>query len=526
MRTISPELARRYEEHGWWTRDSLGELLAHGLASAPDTSFRVHSDIRPYSGTFREVELVARRLATGLRDRGVGPGDVVALQLPNWMEAAAAFWAASLLGTVVVPIVHTYGSREVGHIVETVRPAAFFGAERFGNLVYDPAVHASVPVVGIVGGGDPAHRFESLLADEPFAGVAQVDPAGPAVIAFTSGTTRVPKGVVHSHQTLGCETRLMPQRYPADLGPLINAAPIGHFIGMLSALLVPVREGVSIDLADVWNPGRILEVMTTYGVSLGGGVPYYVTSLIDHPDCTRDQLARLRYLGMGGAPVAAPVAERLTGLGLTVYRSYGSTEHPSMTAAHWTAPESKRLYTDGVPQPGVELRLAEDGEILSRGPDLCLGYLDDTLTAAAFDDEGWYHTGDIGTLDADGYLTIVDRTTDLIIRGGENISALEVEEVLLTVPGVTEAVAVAAPDARLGEHVAAVLRRQPGTAAPSLEDLCAYFADAGLAKQKWPQEIHVVDDFPRSPSGKVQKYKIRQSLATNRSEPGAATGAE
>lgn len=513
MRTIPPELARRYEEQGWWTRDSLGDLLARGLASAPDTTFRVHSDIRPYSGTFRDVELVARRLATGLRDRGIEPGDVVALQLPNWMEAAAAFWAASLLGTVVVPIVHTYGSREVGHIVDTVRPKAFFGAERFGNLVYDPAVYADVPIVGIVGGSDHRHHFDALLGGEPFSGVTQVDPDGPAVIAFTSGTTQVPKGVVHSHRTLGCETRLMAGRFPDDLGPLINAAPIGHFIGMLSALLVPVLEGVSIDVTDVWNPGRILNLMTTYGVSLGGGVPYYVTSLIDHPDCTRDHLARLRYLGMGGAPVAAPVAERLTGLGLTVYRSYGSTEHPSMTSSHWSAPQSKRLYTDGAAQPGVEIRLTEDGEILSRGPDLCLGYLDDALTAAVFDDDGWYHTGDIGTLDADGYLTITDRTTDLIIRGGENISALEVEEVLLTVPGVSEAVAVAAPDARLGEHVAAVLRLHPGTPPPSLEDLCGSFAEAGLAKQKWPQEVHVVDDFPRSPSGKVQKYKIRESLA-------------
>src|SRR5690606_34600609 len=185
----------------------------------PDTTFRVHSDIRPYSGTFREVELVARRLATGLQERGIEPGDVVALQLPNWMEAAAAFWAASLLGTVVVPIVHTYGSREVGHIVDTVRPKAFFGAERFGNLVYDPAVYADVSIVGIVGGSNSRHHFDALLADEAFCGVTQVDPDGPAVIAFTSGTTQVPKGVVHSHRTLGCETRLMADRFPDDLGP-------------------------------------------------------------------------------------------------------------------------------------------------------------------------------------------------------------------------------------------------------------------------------------------------------------------
>lgn len=199
-----------------------------------------------------------------------------------------------------------------------------------------------------------------------------------------------------------------------------------------------------------------------------------------------------------------------------MYRSYGSTEHPSITGSHHTAPEAKRLFTDGAALPGVELRLGEDGEILSRGPDLCLGYTDPELTAAAFDDDGWYHTGDIGVLDADGYLTITDRKSDMIIRGGENISALEVEEVLLTLPGVTEAVAVAVPDARLGERTAAVLRLQPGRSGPSLDELRAHFATAGLAKQKWPEEVHVVADFPRTASGKIRKFVVREELAATR----------
>ena len=149
-----------------------------------------------------------------------------------------------------------------------------------------------------------------------------------------------------------------------------------------------------------------------------------------------------------------------------VFRSYGSTEHPSITGSAPTAPEDKRLYTDGNPRPGVEIRLGPDGEIFSRGPDLCLGYTDPELTAKAFDDDGWYRTGDVGVLDDDGYLTITDRKADVIIRGGENISALEVEEVLLAMPAVAEAVVVSAPDARLGERAAAVLRAQgrPGDA--------------------------------------------------------------
>jgi acyl-CoA synthetase len=197
-----------------------------------------------------------------------------------------------------------------------------------------------------------------------------------------------------------------------------------------------------------------------------------------------------------------------------VFRSYGSTEHPSITGSGPDAPEDKRLYTDGNPRPGVEVRLTEDGEILSRGPDLCLGYTDPELTAEAFDDDGWYHTGDVGVVDDHGYLTITDRKADVIIRGGENISALEVEEVLLAMPQVAEAVVVAAPDARLGERAAAVLRTKSGHDMPTLDEVRAHFERAGVARQKWPEELHEAEDFPRTASGKVQKFVVRQGIAT------------
>ncbi|MGW5375677.1 AMP-binding protein [Nocardia sp. NPDC003999] len=513
MRKIPLDLVRRYQEEGWWTSETIGELLAGGLAAAPDTAFRVHSAVRPWTGTVGEVEHVARRLAAGLRRRGVGPGDVIAFQLPNWMEAAAAFWASAFLGATVVPIVHFYGRKEVGHILTEVRPKVFVTTDRFGNTEFAAGLRDTVPIVGVVGGD-----FEELLAPRPMPGTLPVDPAGPALIAFTSGTTRAPKGVVHSHQTLGHETRQLAGIYPADRGDQLTGAPVGHFIGMVNAFLIPVLDRMPINLIDVWDPGRVLDLTRTEGLTVGGGVPYYVTSLLDHPHYTPEHLPHLRYAGLGGAAVPAVVTTRLAEAGITVYRSYGSTEHPSITGSHHTAPEAKRLFTDGDALPGVELRLAEDGEILSRGPDLCLGYTDPELTAAAFDDDGWYHTGDIGVLDADGYLTITDRKSDMIIRGGENISALEVEEVLLSLPGVTEAVAVAVPDARLGERTAAVLRLRPGRSAPSHDEVRAHFRDAGLAKQKWPEEVHVVDDFPRTASGKIQKFLVRGAVAAARAE--------
>ncbi|SEG53341.1 Acyl-CoA synthetase (AMP-forming)/AMP-acid ligase II [Thermomonospora echinospora] len=509
MRAIPAELVRRYEAEGWWTQDTIGDLLERGLRSAgPDAAFRVHSQVRPWSGTLGEVEVVARRLAGGLRARGVGPGDVVAFQLPNWMEAAAVFWASAFLGAVVVPIVHFYGPKEVGYILKAVEPRVFVTAEEFGRMRFSAELCADVPIVGVVG-----RDFEDLLDADPMPGVLATDPAGPALIAFTSGTTRHPKGVVHSHQTLGFETRQLAERYPPDLARQLTSAPVGHFIGMVSAFLIPLLDGASINLADAWDPGRVLGLMNSDGLVVGGGVPYYITSLLDHPDWTPEHLQYMRYAGLGGSSVPVAVTTRLAGLGITVYRSYGSTEHPSITASLPTAPEHKRLHTDGKALPGVEIRLGEDGEIISRGPDLCLGYTDPALTEAAFDADGWYRTGDIGVLDEDGYLTITDRKSDFIIRGGENISALEVEEVLLTLPGVAEAVVVAAPDARLGEHAAAVVRLKPGHPAPTMDRLRAHFDKAGLAKQKWPEELHTVDDFPRTASGKVQKYVLRRDLA-------------
>lgn len=508
LRPVPAELGLRYEAEGWWTRDTLGDLLARGLAAAPRTVFEVHSEIRPWRGTFADVEHTARRLAAGLRARGVGPGDAVAFQLPNWMEAAAVFWASALLGAVVVPIVHFYGPKEVGYIIEAVRPRAFFAADRFGRLEFRPELVANVPVVGVVG-----RDFDDLLADEPFTGRAEVDPGAPALIAFTSGTTRDPKGVVHSHQTLGYETRQLAASYPPDRSQHFTVAPVGHFIGMVNAFLIPVLEATPVHLGDVWNPGQALALLKEQGLAVGGGATYYMTTLLDHPDCTDEHIALLRYAGLGGAAVPSAVTTRLESLDISVFRAYGSTEHPSITCTPYDGPADKRMHTDGLPLPGVEIRLADDGEILSRGPDLCLGYTDPELTRTAFDADGWYRTGDIGVVDDDGWLTIVDRKADIVIRGGENIGAMEVEEVLLGLAGVAEAAVVAAPDPRLGEHVAAYLRMRPGRPAPSMAEVREHCEKAGMARQKWPEELCVVDELPRTPSGKVKKFVLRKLIA-------------
>lgn len=510
-RPVAPELRDRYESAGWWTGDTLGQLLSGALAEHPEAKFRVHSSVRPYSGSFHDVELIARRLAAGLLARGVGPGDVVAFQLPNWMEAAATFWASTILGAVVVPIVHFYGRKEVGYILAAARPKVFITTAQFGRMTHHPDLCVDVPIVALVG-----QDFDELLADEPLQGTVDTDPAKPALIAFTSGTTRDPKGVLHGHQTLGCEIRQLNANHSPNPAGQLVALPVGHFIGMLGGLLCPVLKGEPIHLCDAWDPGLALALMARDGVGFGGGPAYFITSLLDHADFTADHLQYIRHLGLGGSSVPAALTRRLTDLGLVVTRSYGSTEHPSITGSSPTAALEKRLFTDGAARTGVEVRLASDGEILSRGPDLCLGYLDAELSAKAFDEDGWYHTGDIGVLDGDGYLSIIDRKSDVIIRGGENISALEVEEALLAMPEIAEAVVVAAPDERFGERVVAVLRLRPGSELPSRERVRAHFQTAGLARQKWPEDLREVADYPRTPSGKVQKFRVRQQVRSSR----------
>jgi acyl-CoA synthetase (AMP-forming)/AMP-acid ligase II len=524
---VPDALVERYLAEGWWTDASLGQTVADGLATLHESEFRVHSKVHPWAGTFGDIDRAARSLAGALRAEGVGPGGVVVFQLPNWVEAGITFWAAAYLGAAVVPIVHFYGPKEVGYILRATSPDVIVTPDRFGHsdylANYAPLVadhpDARWLVVGDTPAGDrpgPARAFDSLLGAEPVAGPASVDPDSPAVIAFTSGTTRDPKGVIHTHRTIGFETRQLDYMFPGGGPPQITGAPVGHFIGMVSAFLVPLLRDRPVNLVDVWDPGEILRLMLAEGLGVGGGATYFLTSLLDHPDFTEEHLALMPFAGLGGSTVPAAVTERVTRMGMKAFRSYGSTEHPSITGSLVNDREDKRLHTDGKALPGIEVRLDEEGEISSRGPDLCLGYTDPELTAAIFDDDGWYRTGDVGVFDDDGYLTITDRVSDIIIRGGENISAQEIEELVLGIDAVLEVAVVAAPDDRLGEHAAAFVRVDADAAPPTLDDLRSHLRDAGLARQKWPESLYVVTELPRTPSGKVQKFVLRQGLREGR----------
>lgn len=521
LRAVPPALVERYLAEGWWDDRSLGELIHEALAGLETTPFKVFSDVRPYQGTIGEVAAQARSFGGWLTEHDIGPGDVVVMQAPNWREAAITFWGAAFAGAIVVPVVHFYGPKELDHILRVTRPSLVVTPQRFGRTDYIDGLAEliaghQVPWAVIEDGSstlpDHAIGFESTLASPPLSSPLAVDPDTPAIIAFTSGTTRDPKGVIHSHRTIGFEGRQAALLSPVGGPPPLVVAPVGHFIGMLSALFGSLIRRVPINLLDVWNAERVLELMLDEGVSLTGGAPYFFTSLLEHPAFTDEHLAHIPAAGLGGSPVPVPFARRLAGLGIEVMRCYGSTEHPSISGCSFDEDPERRILTDGHALEGVEIRLDGEGQIYSRGPELFVGYTDPELTAEVFDDDGWYRTGDVGVLDDEGFLAITDRVSDLIIRGGENISAQEVEDLLLGMDAVAEVSVVAEPDERFGERAVAVVRVLGDMPAPSLDAVRAHLAEAGLAKQKWPESLRFVTDFPRTPSGKVQKFLLRQQI--------------
>lgn len=541
LQPVPDALARRYRAEGAWDDRSLGRFLADSLQAARLQRVRIWSPTRPYTGTVADLQQRSLRFAGGLRALGIGPGDAVAFQLPNWVEAAITFYGCAMLGAVVVPIVHFYGPKEVRFIlaqsgaratvVPATTPTRDYGAELSAIQAELPSLE-HVIVVGAgehdVGERDPGeHRrgwlsFGELEQSPGIDGPVPVDPGGPALVGYTSGTTADPKGVVHSHQTIGFEVRQLADYQEPGGRVQLTGAPVGHAIGMLGGLLVPLHRRQPIYLIDGWDPQRVLDIMVEEDIGAGNGSTFFFTSLLDAPGFGPEHLERMRQVSLGGAPVPDAVADRADDMGISLTRAYGSTEHPSVTGSRHGEPRAVRNHTDGRPLPLVEVRTVDEdgrdtpvgvsGEILTRGPDCFVGYTDQSLNDGALDAEGWFRTGDVGVVDAEGCLTITDRVKDIIIRGGENVSAAEVEQLLATMDGVAEAAVVAAPDERLGEHGCAFLRMRDGASPPSLDDLRRHLGGAGLSRQKWPEELRTVDQFPRTPSGKVQKFVLRAGL--------------
>lgn len=514
---------------------TIGSAARNAAARHPGGHVVVVSDERPYRSTIGMLGCDALSRAAWLQSIGIGRGDVVALQLPNWYEGLVIQAATFLVGATVLPIVPIYGPREVEFILrDSGATVVVLAAQVKGRLVASALIEAgavkSVGTVVVVGDDIPsgAIGWEDTAADWR-EGEDPAEPDDIALLVYTSGTTSDPKGVKHTHRSLIADT-LSP--VVADgAGPdssHLSVFPSGHVAAANGLLRILIHATPTV-LMDVWNPVQAAELIDEYAVTSTAGAPIHLSGLLDAQERGEVALATLRGYLVGGASVPAALVERADAAGIAAFRAYGLSEHPTIAGGSPDDPIGKRTHTDGRIQPGNEVRIVDDlgrdvapgidGEILSRGTELFAGYLRSELTAEAFTDDGWFRTGDVGNVDRDGYLTVTDRKKDIIVRGGENISSREVEDVVSTHPKVSEVAAVGAPDPVYGERVAVFVVLREGAERLNIDEVGEHFRLAGVARQKTPEVIRTVSTLPRTAAGKVQKAPLRQQLraGTNQS---------
>lgn len=518
------EVAARYRRAGWWRDRLVDSFIEDAVEANPDATAVAEGDRRL---SYAQLAAYVNRFASRLHSMGVGKGDVVSLQLPNWIEALVAHYGIIRAGAISNPIIPIYRERELRHILTeagsriAIIPATFREHDysaMYEQLRQDVATLEHLCVVDhddpasldqLAGKADDRHELPKRSADDP------------ALLLYTSGTTATPKGVVHSHNTLDYENRTIIDLF--GLGPddvVFMPSPVTHITGVLYGVQLPVMLSTHVVYQDVWEPGTALELIERERCTFSVAATPFLHGLITHPGLARRDVSSLRVFACGGADVAPELIRAADErLGCVAMRVYGSTEYPTLTASGPDDPQEKRATTDGrliadaeariVNDVGVDVSLGEVGELLARGPEMFLGYYggDDQ----PFDKDGWFATGDLASMDEDGYIQMRGRKKDIILRGGENISAREVEDLLFEHPDIREVAIVAVPDPVMTEKACAVVVPEKG-AEVTLEDLAGYLSKHQIAKQKYPEYLQVFADLPKTASGKVQKYKLRAQL--------------
>lgn len=476
------------------------------LAAAPARDDLVVDD----SGRFStgDVQDRVRTVAAALAARGAGPGDRVAFRLPTCLDSVVTYRACWRVGAVAVALHPAAGPHQLSEALDQSRPAV---------MIADPGL-PPIPGAHPVAMDDLTSEAGGIAARPP-AGAAADD--ADAAVMFTSGSTGAPRGVVHTHGSLAYKTVQLTEAHgltPDDCA--LVPSPLAHVAGLLHGVLMPGASAMKTVLMARWDPAEALELIERESVTYMVGPPTLFTTLMDCDAFGEARTATLRMISCGGAGVTPAFCRRAAAsLGAVVKRSYGSTEAPTIATSRFDDPPDRMILTDGRAFGEARFRVDGSGELWVAGPELARGYLDPVDTEAAFVD-GWFRTGDLATLDG-GWVTITGRLGDRIIRSGENVSAAEVEQHLEAHPAVLQAAAVAEPDDRLGERVAAFVVAPDGF---DLNACRAWFARRGAARFITPERIEVVEELPVLASGKVDRMRLAARLSE---DPGSAarTGA-
>jgi cyclohexanecarboxylate-CoA ligase len=521
-----------YREAGYWLDKAVDQLLNEAITRTPDKISIIADRAdreQAFRLTYRELGNLVDRGASSLSRLGVGPRDVVTVQLPNWWEFVVTALACSKIGAVFNPVMPILRERELLYVLNFCESKVFIVPKVYRGFDYAAMaegmrgeLHHLQHLIVVDGEGDSS--FERAILSAGPGGERSLAPAlGPddmAVVMFTSGTTGEPKGVIHTSNSLvGC-TKALTQRFGLhDNEVLLVASPVAHMTGYAAVVLLSIYLGGTMVLQDVWEPKHGVSLMVREGVTYTAASTPFLNDICEVVAAGAPRPASLRSFLCAGATIPPVLIERAAReVGIHACSLWGMTESLASTLTEPSRAAEKSPTTDGRPLEGMEVRIVDfggkpvptgqSGRLLVRGCQMFAGYYK-RPELETFDAQGWFDSGDLAYMDDEGYIRISGRVKDVLIRGGENVPVVEIENLLYKHPAVAAVAVVGYPDARLGERGCAFIVPKAGSTI-DLAAMQAYLAECKMAKQFWPERVELVADLPRTASGKIQKFKLKE----------------
>ncbi|EHC1568275.1 medium-chain fatty-acid--CoA ligase [Escherichia coli] len=530
--TFNEQRRAAYRQQGLWGDASLADYWQQTARAMPDKIAVVDNHGASY--TYSALNHAASCLANWMLAKGIESGDRIAFQLPGWCEFTVIYLACLKIGAVSVPLLPSWREAELVWVLNKCQAKMFFAPTLFKQTrpvdLILPLQNQLPQLQQIVGVDKLAPATSSLslsqiIADNtPLTTAITTHGDELAAVLFTSGTEGLPKGVMLTHNNILASERAYCVRLNLTWQDVfMMPAPLGHATGFLHGVTAPFLIGARSVLLDIFTPDACLALLEQQRCTCMLGATPFVYDLLNLLEKQPADLSALRFFLCGGTTIPKKVARECQQRGIKLLSVYGSTESSPHAVVNLDDPLSRFMHTDGYAAAGVEIKVVDDarktlppgceGEEASRGPNVFMGYFDEPeLTARALDEEGWYYSGDLCRMDEAGYIKITGRKKDIIVRGGENISSREVEDILLQHPKIHDACVVAMPDERLGERSCAYVVLKAPHHSLSLEEVVAFFSRKRVAKYKYPEHIVVIEKLPRTASGKIQKFLLRKDI--------------
>ena len=530
--TFNEQRRAAYRQQGLWGDASLADYWQQTARAMPDKIAVVDNHGASY--TYSALDHAASCLANWMLAKGIESGDRIAFQLPGWCEFTVIYLACLKIGAVSVPLLPSWREAELVWVLNKCQAKMFFAPTLFKQTrpvdLILPLQNQLPQLQQIVGVDKLAPATSSLslsqiIADNtPLTTAITTHGDELAAVLFTSGTEGLPKGVMLTHNNILASERAYCARLNLTWQDVfMMPAPLGHATGFLHGVTAPFLIGARSVLLDIFTPDACLALLEQQRCTCMLGATPFVYDLLNLLEKQPADLSALRFFLCGGTTIPKKVARECQQRGIKLLSVYGSTESSPHAVVNLDDPLSRFMHTDGYAAAGVEIKVVDnarktlppgcEGEEASRGPNVFMGYFDEPeLTARALDEEGWYYSGDLCRMDEAGYIKITGRKKDIIVRGGENISSREVEDILLQHPKIHDACVVAMPDERLGERSCAYVVLKAPHHSLSLEEVVAFFSRKRVAKYKYPEHIVVIEKLPRTASGKIQKFLLRKDI--------------